>query len=89
MAAPTSPIRSIIAFAGLRPTESSARRRGPAAIAQLNRPISVAIDALHNLYIADSSNNEVRKITRDGVILPVATELNSPQYVAVDAAASV
>lgn len=32
--------------------------------AQLNTPIAVALDSSHNLYIADSANNRVRKVTK-------------------------
>jgi trimeric autotransporter adhesin len=35
---------------------------GPSTSAQLNRPTSVAIDALGNVLIADSANNRIRKI---------------------------
>ena len=67
----------------------SAGDNGAATAAQLNGPRSVAIDAQHNLYVADTGNNEVRKITPDGAITLVDAELNSPQYIAVDAAGSV
>ena len=35
---------------------------GPAALAQLNRPSSVVLDAAGDLYIADSENNCIRKV---------------------------
>jgi len=44
---------------------------GPAANAQLSNPIGVAVDALGNLYIADSYNQRIRKVT-DGAITTVA-----------------
>ncbi|HYR84529.1 MAG TPA: NHL repeat-containing protein [Terriglobia bacterium] len=37
---------------------------GPAAAAQLNHPVSLAVDALNNLYIADRDNHRVRKVER-------------------------
>src|SRR5207302_495543 len=40
---------------------------GPATSAQLNRPWGIALDAAGNLYIADSTNNRVRKVS-NGVI---------------------
>jgi hypothetical protein len=40
--------------------------------AQLNAPSSVALDAQGNLYIADSSNHRVRKVTLGGAISTVA-----------------
>jgi hypothetical protein len=36
---------------------------GPATSAQLNGPWRVAVDALGNLYIADTGNNRVRKVS--------------------------
>ena len=62
---------------------------GPAALAELNAPLGIAIDSLNNLYVADSGNNEVRKITPSGIIVTVATGLNDPQAVAVDSSGSV
>ena len=75
---------------------------GPATSAELNYPYGVAVDAAGNLYIADTSNYRVRKVTPDGTITTVAgngTEgysgdggpatsagLGMPQGVAVDAA---
>ena len=45
---------------------------GPAAVAQLNSPDSLALDGAGNLYIADFDNNRVRKISPDGIIRTVA-----------------
>jgi sugar lactone lactonase YvrE len=36
---------------------------GPAASASLNGPKGLAVDAVGNLYIADSNNNRVRKVS--------------------------
>ena len=44
---------------------------GPATGAELNYPIGIAVDAAGNLYIADSHNNLVRKVS-NGVITTVA-----------------
>jgi len=73
---------------------------GPATSAELNYPIAVAIDQSGNVYIADSGNNVVRKISTAGGISTVAgngtagysgdggaatsAKLNSPESVAVD-----
>ena len=43
----------------------------PATSAQLNSPRGVAVDAAGNLYIADSSNHRIRKVS-NGVITTVA-----------------
>jgi hypothetical protein len=74
---------------------------GPAASAELNYPIGVALDTAGNIYIADSHNNLVRKVS-NGIITTVAgngtqgfsgdggpatsAEFNNPTEVAVDAA---
>ncbi len=74
---------------------------GPAAGSRLNHPMGVAVDAGGNLYIADSGNNVVRKVS-GGVITTVAgngtagttgdggpatsAQLESPNAVAVDSA---
>src|ERR1700722_4712886 len=44
-----------------------------AAFAQLNQPAGVAVDAQGNLYIADSSNNVIRRVdAKTGIITTVA-----------------
>src|SRR5215510_8375233 len=45
---------------------------GPAVNAQLNSPQGMALDAAGNLYIADSSNNRVRKVDTNGIITTFA-----------------
>ena len=75
---------------------------GPATAAQLNRPEDVAVDSSGNLYIADTSNNRIRKVDSSGNIstvagtgtrgfsgdgaAAVAAKLNRPRGVALDAA---
>ncbi len=41
---------------------------GPATSAMLNYPEGIAVDAAGNLYIADSSNQRIRKVTPAGII---------------------
>lgn len=45
---------------------------GPAVAAELNAPSGVAVDAAGNMYIADTMNHRIRKITPDGIINSVA-----------------
>ena len=72
---------------------------GPATFAQLSAPKSIAVDSAGNLYIADTSNNCIRKVS-NGVITTVAgngtsgfsgdngpatgAQLSAPAGVAVD-----
>lgn len=45
---------------------------GPATSAQLNVPAALAVDDSGNLYIADTFNLRVRKVSADGIITTVA-----------------
>jgi DNA-binding beta-propeller fold protein YncE len=72
----------------------------PAVLAQLYNPKGVAVDAVGNLYIADSGNVRIRIVTADGVIRTIAgngtsgltgdggpatmAQLNEPTGVAID-----
>ena len=78
---------------------------GPALKASVNQPEGVAVDAAGNVYIADTLDHAVRKVTPDGVINTLAgtgtpgysgdggpanrARLNGPRAVAVDAAGNV
>ncbi len=47
--------------------------KGPATQAQLNEPAAVVMDVAGNLYIADSGNNRVRKVSaKDATIATIA-----------------
>ena len=50
---------------------------GPATLAELNGAQWVAVDAADNLYIADSMNNRIRKVT-SGVITTIAGGMGRP-----------
>jgi uncharacterized protein (TIGR03437 family) len=45
---------------------------GPATSAQLNSPSAVALDSAGNIYVADTNNNRVRRVTADGIITAIA-----------------
>jgi sugar lactone lactonase YvrE len=73
---------------------------GPATAAQLNYPMAVTVDAHGNLFIADTINYRIRRVTPEGIISTVAgtgiqglsgdggpaisAEIGSPWGVAVD-----
>lgn len=75
---------------------------GPAILAKLNDPTSVAVDSAGNLYIADTGNNRVREVEVSGIITTVAgtgkagysgdggpatkAKLDGPTGVAIDSA---
>jgi uncharacterized protein (TIGR03437 family) len=75
---------------------------GPATGAQLSGPTGVAVDSAGNLYIADSGNNRIRKVTNRVINTvagggaspgdtgpPTSVRLNSPAGVAADSAGNV
>ena len=45
---------------------------GQARFAQLNKPAGIAMDAAGNIFLADTNNSRIRKITTDGVITTIA-----------------
>jgi len=78
---------------------------GAATAAQLSNPFSVAVGSTGNIYIADGSNNRIRKVNTSGIISTVAgngtagysgdggaataASLSSPYGVAVDSAGNI
>lgn len=74
---------------------------GSATTGSLNQPVGVVLDAPGDLYIADSLNNRIRKVSTSGIITTVAgngtpgysgdggpatsTELYNPSGIAIDA----
>jgi uncharacterized protein (TIGR03437 family) len=91
---------NIHTFAGANQWDTFGGDGGPANAASLNHPYGVAVDASGNVYIADSANNRIRKVSTDGTITTVAgtgtagfsgdggpalnAQLNRPWDIAVD-----
>ena len=63
---------------------------GPAKAARLNGATGVAVDSSGNVYIADHTNNRIRKVDTSGIITTFAsTGISSPRGLAVDSADNV
>ena len=63
---------TITTVAGSGSTNGSLGDGGAATSATLKGPIGVAVDLAGNLYIADSGDRRVRKVSPDGIITTVA-----------------
>ena len=99
-----TPSGTISTYAGTGVT-GNVGDNGPAVSAQLNAPNGIAFDTSGNLFIADTGNNTVRKVSAAGIMTTVAgngspgysgdkgpataAQLYSPMGVAVDAAGNI
>lgn len=63
-------------LAGL--AESKGSDDGPGADAHFVNPFGVAVDQAGNVYVADSLNNTIRKITPDGMVSTLAGRAGHP-----------
>jgi sugar lactone lactonase YvrE len=80
-----TPGGTVTTFAG---TGYAGSDNGAATTATFIYPAGVAVDASGNVYVADTWNNLIRKIT-SGVVTTLATSFNHPMGVAVDASGNV
>ena len=67
---------------------------GPALSAQLNRPSALALDASGNIYIADTGNNEIRKLVGANIFCVLGCgitggSLANPNALVVDASGAI
>ena len=65
-----SPQGKVTTFAGVAKKTGSTDGTGIAAL--FNSPAGVAVDGMGDLYVADSGNNAIRKITASGVVTTLA-----------------
>ena len=61
-------------------------RDGPGASARFSTPSGLALDATGALYVADTGNDAIRRITPTGEVSTVAQGLNGPIGLAIDPA---
>ncbi len=57
---------------------------GPALLAQLDTPTGIAADAAGNIYIADSGNAKIKRVSRDGNIKTMARDVGPCRGIGVD-----
>lgn len=96
---PTGVVTTLAGTAGV-----SGHADGTGKAASFNLPASVAIDSMGNLFVAESGNNTIRKITPAGVVTTLAgtagkkgtangtgaaARFNHPMAVAIDSARNV
>ena len=91
----------VVTFAGTPGQEGPAN--GTGAAARFNEPFGVAVDDGGTVYVADASNNAIRKITSSGVVSTLAgggaagssdgtgstARLDEPRGIAVDATGTI
>ena len=79
-----SGVVTTVTLAGLSGYSGSADGTGP--LARFNNPSGVSTDGAGNVYVADTGNNAIRKITPAGVVSTYATNalIIAPQGVASD-----
>jgi len=84
MVAITTPpaVLTVATLAGQAGVSGSADGSGSSA--RFFSPADVAADSAGNLYVADTGNNSIRRITAAGVVSTVATGFNHPSGIAVD-----
>ena len=72
------------------PAGTAGSANGQGNSATFNQPNGIAVDSSNNLYVADSGNNEIRKIiASSGQVITLASGFNTPLAVALDSLGNV
>lgn len=95
-----TPAGAVTTLAGLAGSAGYVNTNGSAA--RFSAPFGVAVDQAGNVYVADTRNNAIRKVTAAGAVTTlaggtfgskdgtgIAAQFNAPSSVAVDAATNV
>lgn len=69
---PAGDVTTLAGAAVAWPEQGSGSADGPGAAARFNAPAGIALDRAGNVYVADSGNYTVRKITPDGQVSTLA-----------------
>lgn len=65
---------------------TSGETNGTGSAASFNGPLGIGLDAVNNLYVADYSNNAIRKVTQGGVVTTLVSSLAAPAGIVLDPA---
>jgi len=84
-----TPAGEVTTLAGLAGSPGSADGTGSAA--RFSQPTGVAVDSAGNVYVADSVNRKIRKITSAGVVTTLTSSVgfSRPYGVALDSATNI
>jgi sugar lactone lactonase YvrE len=78
----------VTTYAGAPPTAArlptSGNIDGTLAISRFNQPKGITMDPAGNLYVTDSGNKTVRKITPAGQVSTISSGFNQPNGIAID-----
>ena len=89
-----TPAGSVTTFAGQYATAAGAFIDATGTAARFNTPKGIVVDSNDNLFVADTGNNRIRKITPlgvvttffgDGTATETSTTINAPLGLAIDA----
>lgn len=76
-----TPAGAVTTFAG---SGAAGQTDGGPTTASFNGPQAVTVDASGNVYVADSKNNVIRRITPAGQVSTFATGFNNPEALVAD-----